>query len=225
MRRRGQPGGGRDRRGRGSGDAPAHGIRSFVAVLLPEPVRARVDAAAADLRRLPAAVSWVRVENLHLTLRFLGAVDEAVLGRVRESLEEAAQATAPFTVALGGFGGFPTAGAPRVIWVGVEAGADALAGLYARVETALHGRGVSPEGRPFHAHVTLGRVREPRGARTVGEALVGRPGGFGEVAVEAVHLMRSELDPAGARHSVLAQVPLTGSAGSAPRVDSPERGS
>jgi RNA 2',3'-cyclic 3'-phosphodiesterase len=194
-----------------------------VAVLLPDAVRTRVAAVAAELRQGgPTPVSWVREENLHVTLRFLGAVDEATLGRAREALDAAARATAPFTLVLGGLGGFPSARAPRVIWVGVATGAEALAALHARVEAALAERGVPPEGRAFHAHVTLGRAREPRGAPALAPVLAAGATELGEVPVDAIHLMRSDLHPAGARYSVLARVPL---ASGAARVDAVGAGS
>jgi 2'-5' RNA ligase len=154
----------------------------------------------------------VRAENLHVTLRFLGSVEEGALPDVREALEEAAEGTAPFTVTLGGLGGFPSPRAPRVIWAGVATGGEALAALYGRLETALARRAIPPEERPFHAHVTLGRAREPRGAGALGTVLEERREAFGEVVVDAIHLMRSELDPSGARYSVLARVPLGGGA-------------
>lgn len=182
-------------------------------MLLPDAVRARVDEAAGELRRRGGAVSWVRAENLHLTLRFLGALDEAALGPVREALAEAAREVPPFHVAVGGFGGFPAVRAPRVIWVGVTAGAGPLGALHARLDAALARRGVPPEGRAFHPHVTLGRAREPRGAPGLSELLGAAGEPFGEVAVDAVHLMRSELGPGGARYSVLAREPLAGAAG------------
>ncbi len=182
-------------------------MRSFVAVLLPEELRARVYEAATKLRQTTSAVSWVRAENLHLTLRFLGSIDEAMLGRAREALAEAAVETAPFRVTLGEFGAFPATRAPRVLWVGVAAGADALAALHARVEGALARRGIPPEERPFHAHATLGRARDPRGVAGLGDAL-GAAEPLGETWVDAVYLMRSDLHPEGARYSVLAREPL-----------------
>jgi 2'-5' RNA ligase len=180
-------------------------------VLLPEAVRVRVDDAAAPLRRQDAAVSWVHVENFHVTLRFLGVIEEATLALVREALAEAAAKTEPFTLTIGGFGGFPSPRAPRVVWVGVQAGADALGALHARVERALAQRGLPPEGRAFHGHVTIGRAREARGAAGLAEALAATPEPLGEVTVDAVYLMRSDLHPAGARYSVLAREALGGS--------------
>jgi 2'-5' RNA ligase len=183
-----------------------------VAVLLPDALRARVDEAAAPLRARAQAVSWVHVDNFHVTLRFLGALDEPTLARVGEALAEAAAETAPFTLTLGGFGGFPTPRAPRVLWAGVLAGGDALAALHGRLERALARRGIPAEGRAFHGHVTVGRARDPRGATDLADTLGGAAVPLGEVAVEAVCLMRSDLHPAGARYSVLARAPLGGAA-------------
>jgi RNA 2',3'-cyclic 3'-phosphodiesterase len=193
---------------RGEAEREGRGIRSFIAVLLPEPLKARLDEAAEPLRQRGPAVSWVRAENLHVTLRFLGGVDEATIGKVREALAEAAVGLAPFRVVLRGFGGFPTARAPRVVWVGVADGSERLGALHARVEAALARQRIPAEGRPFHPHVTLGRAREPRGAAGLAESL-GAPGApLGETHVDAIHLMRSDLHPSGARYSVLAREPL-----------------
>ncbi len=185
-------------------------MRSFLAVLLPDDVRQRLAAATADLRQRSRRVAWVRTENLHLTLRFLGPVDEGMLARVGEALAVATEVVAPFTVALGGFGGFPTGRAPRVVWVGVTAGAEALGALHARLEAALSERGIPPEGRPFHGHVTLGRARDPRGAPELAGSIAAQSAELGEVVVEAVHLMRSDLEPGGARYNALARGELRG---------------
>jgi RNA 2',3'-cyclic 3'-phosphodiesterase len=210
--------GGKDRE-RPRRDTEGAAVRSFVAVLLPEAVRARVAEAAAELRERAESVAWVREENLHVTLRFLGSVDETTLGRVREALAEAAARLAPFRLALGGFGAFPSARAPRVLWVRLTAGAEPLVELHARLEVALARRGVPPEGREFHPHVTIGRVREPRDVAEVGELLGGTGAPLGESRVEAVHLMRSDLHPEGARYGVLAREALGGGAERSPGVD------
>jgi 2'-5' RNA ligase len=194
-------------------------VRSFLAVLLPEPVRGAIDEVAGILRQAGAPVAWVRAENLHLTLRFLGAVDEARLGCAREALEAVAEQAPPFAVVLGGLGGFPSRRAPRVVWVGVEAGGSALGALHARIEAALERCGFAREGRPFQGHVTLGRARDPRGAPALAEALAAAAAQgprFGEVPVEAVCLMRSDLHPTGARYTVLARAALRGSSGGTP---------
>lgn len=176
-------------------------------MLLPDGVRARLAATAAELRARAPGLAWVRADNLHLTLRFLGEVEPSALERVREAVAVAAAAVAPFTVALGGLGGFPSGRAPRVVWAGVVAGAEGLEALHAALEGALVARGIPGEGRTFHPHVTLARARDRRGAGGLERALGAGPG-FGEVRVAALYLMCSELDPRGARYSVLAEAPL-----------------
>jgi 2'-5' RNA ligase len=182
-------------------------VRGFVAVLLPDDVRARLAATAAELRARAPGLAWVRADNLHLTLRFLGGVEPAMLEKVREGVAVAATTVAPFAVALGGLGGFPSARAPRVVWAGVVAGGEGLGALHAALEAALVARGIPGEARAFHAHVTLARAREPRGGGGLASAL-GAGIRFGEIRVAALHLMRSELDPRGARYSVLMEAPL-----------------
>jgi len=178
--------------------------RCFVAVLLPERVRAGLAAVCAELRGQTRGLSWVREDNLHLTLRFLGNVEPAMLPNIRTAVMTAAGAVEPFTVSLSGLGGFPGGRAPRVLWANVATGGEAMVALYEALETALAARGILRESRPFHPHVTLARVRDPRGAGRIAKVLGAGPL-FGEVRVGALHLMRSELDPRGARYSILTE--------------------
>jgi RNA 2',3'-cyclic 3'-phosphodiesterase len=182
-------------------------VRSFVAVLLPDRVRAGLAAVSAELRGRARGFAWVRADSLHLTLRFLGEIELVKAERVREAVAAAAAAVAPFTVSLGGLGGFPSGRAPRVVWAGVMTGGEGLEALYAALEAALVVRGIPGESRPFHPHVTLARARDPRGAGGLARVLGAGPA-FGEIRVTALHLMRSELDPRGSRYSVLAEAPL-----------------
>jgi len=182
-------------------------VRSFVAVLLPDRVRAGLAAVSVELRGQTRGLAWVRADNLHLTLRFLGELEPRMLEPVREAVAAAAAAVPPFTVSLGGLGGFPSGRAPRVLWASIAAGAAELGTLYVALELALVARGLPGESRPFHPHVTLARARDPRGAGDLGSVLGAGPA-FGEVRVGTLHLMRSDLGPRGSRYSVLAEVPL-----------------
>jgi len=167
-------------------------------------VRARLAAAVDELRRAAAAhgVGWVRPENLHLTLKFLGPVDEPRLVDVRAALAGAAALAAPFELAVAGLGAFPTPARPRVVWAGVDRGGAALAALAGAVEDALAPLGVPREARAFSAHVTLGRVRQPRGDPALAAALAAAAGrGFGVLRVARLSLMRSDLSPNGARYT------------------------
>ena len=182
-------------------------IRTFVAVLLPDEIRHRVAHEVDALRRHASGVAWVATENLHITVKFLGRVDEARLADVAAALQRAA--TVPsFEVDIRGLGAFPTAGRPRVLWAGAP-GSAAFTRLAEGIDQALVALGFPPEGRGFTPHVTLGRVREPRRDIALTEALeaaAARP--FGALRVERVSLMRSDLSPRGARYTELAAVPL-----------------
>jgi 2'-5' RNA ligase len=188
-------------------------VRAFVAVLLPEGVRAGLAAMVAQIRPDAPALAWVRADNLHLTLRFLGGVEPAALARVEEAMHVAATSVGtPFPIELGGLGSFPAAGPPRVVWAGVTVGGQGLAALHGALEAALVARGIPGEGRAFHPHVTLARARERRGGAHLA-GLLGPGPRFGQMRVAALHLVRSELGPGGSRYSVLAEAPLGGPVG------------
>ena len=136
-------------------------VRSFVALPLPERIQAALFAAAGELARELPDVKWSRkAENLHVTIKFLGGVEEERLAEVGAALG-AALATVPrFSVAVGGAGAFPSAGKANVIWIGAGDGDGRLAEVARLVEAVTAGLGVGErEARPFRGHVTLGRVK------------------------------------------------------------------
>lgn len=147
---------------RGDPYAGIPGRRLFVAVPLPDDaavaVANLVDAVRAD--PLPTGardVRWVRLDGLHLTLRFLGPTPEARIGSTVAAVTTAAAAAAPIDVELAGTGTFPSVGRPRALWIGIARGAEALAALTVRLEEALVEAGWAPEPRPFRPHLTLAR--------------------------------------------------------------------
>lgn len=190
--------------------------RLFVAVRFPESVRAAVWDAMAPLRATTASVRWTPVEQLHITLRFLGNVTVRSIPAIEEGLRDAAAACAPFTLRLGGVGAFPSLRRPRVLWLGADSG-PGLQGLYTAVEKALEASGFAPEERRFRAHVTLGRVRRGSGS---GSTKYGPSGELARIAatvdlhaesaVGHLYLMRSRLSPKGAKHTVAGEYPLGG---------------
>jgi 2'-5' RNA ligase len=190
--------------------------RAFIAVCLDEPTRAAVAAEIERLRPLSRAVAWVPSQNLHLTLKFLGDQSDERLAEARLGVEEVAGGRAPFVLALHGLGAFPGMDRPRILWVGVAEGALAIRGLQSEVEVALERRQFTPEGRPWHPHLTVGRVFDPRRWRrdtspalreSIARAAAMR---FGTLEVSRVVLMRSDLSPSGARYSELHSVGLAG---------------
>lgn len=106
------------------------------------------------------AIKWVLADHLHLTLKFLGWVTQEKPNPVKRFLEELTAQTKSFVVHFAGLGVFPSLGDPRVLWVGVDKGGDSMQNLAERIEKGLERFGFPPEGRPFSAHLTLGRQKE-----------------------------------------------------------------
>jgi 2'-5' RNA ligase len=191
-------------------------VRCFAAILLGDEVRGALEHEIQRLRPLSRAVAWVPAENLHLTLHFLGEQSEDRAADATAALAEAVAALRPFSLSLHGLGAFPGLERARILWTGVSGGALDARALQARVEDALEVRGFTREARPWHPHVTLGRVfDERRWRQDAGRAL--RPviagiatRSFGAFPVESVALMQSQLGRAGARYRPVAKVPLGG---------------
>src|SRR4030042_3222088 len=158
-------------------------IRAFVAIELPEQVKAVLTQLQHDLKRSKiASVKWAGPEGIHLTLKFLGNVDASEMPNLKEALSGAVSGVAPFSLELGNPGAFPNTQAPRVVWVGVGGEMETLQTLHNNVGRELAPLGFSPEGRSFSPHLTLGRVREGSTAddrRRLGET-VGLLKGGGE---------------------------------------------
>jgi 2'-5' RNA ligase len=179
-------------------------VRAFVALPVDDAARAAVVAATADLRRaLGDAARWTDPDTVHLTLRFLGDVAADRLAALRSGLDAAAGRCAPVELRLVGAGAFPPRGRPRVFWIGIDP-TPGLAELHARVDDACAAAGLGREARPFRPHLTVARARPGAGLAgpEVGQALAA----VGFVAarrVASLHLMRSELTAAGARHTPL----------------------
>jgi RNA 2',3'-cyclic 3'-phosphodiesterase len=186
-------------------------VRCFVAVDVSPAVREALAARQAALARAAgrADVRWVDPERVHLTLRFLGETPEARLDGLIAALRTASAEHPVLHLAARGVGGFPTITRPRVVWVGVDGDVTELVRLAGAVALALAPLGFPPETRPFSAHLTVGRVRSPRGLDRLVKALVaaGRPD-LGAWTADEVVLYRSHLHPQGATYEALARLPL-----------------
>lgn len=193
-------------------------MRSFIAIEFSHPVhhqlQANGDHLRAYLRRqnAPVCLRWSAVDNIHLTLRFLGETTAAQAQIIATGLRAAAMQHAPFTLTLGGVGGFPTVRQPRVVWLGVGGDVGQLHALQAAVEQTVQLAGFAAEERPFAAHITLARAQRDatkEQLRAVGSHLatynVTTPI---PVYVDAVVHMRSDLRPSGAVYTRLAHFPL-----------------
>ncbi|BAS27650.1 2'-5' RNA ligase [Limnochorda pilosa] len=184
-------------------------LRVFVAVSLSPPLRQAVRTLQHSWSATGAQPRWVDPENLHVTLRFLGLLPEGRVGDVTGAAEEASRDVGPFLLGLGSCGRFPPRGSPRVLWVGITDGARELAALASALDAALRRRRFPREERAFRPHVTVARIRE--GDRLPGlEAWLEGCGDheLGQMRVEAIHVMESQLRPQGPLYRPLAVVPL-----------------
>jgi len=187
-------------------------VRAFICVELSDDARERLGAIQSDLKGEGARVAWVAPSNVHLTLAFLGDVDEGRVLEISAALDAASSVTRPFALALGAAGAFPSLARPRVFWVGLGGGVGALRDLQRRVAAELRARTIEWDEKPFSPHATLGRVKDPRdpAVARVARALDAARVAPVEFAVKDVVLMRSELLPAGARYTPLHVAPLSG---------------
>jgi 2'-5' RNA ligase len=188
-------------------------LRLFIALDPPDELRRSLAAMSAAVRRVAgdaaSRVRWAGPDQLHLTLRFLGEVPEAVLDGVAGSVRGAAAAGRPLALEVRGAGAFPSSRRARVLWLGLGGEVGPLATLVADLGARLERVGFPPEARPFVPHLTLGLSRGPRVAAGLSAALEQASAGPALAwRAEALTLFRSHLGPGGARHESLLRAPL-----------------
>ncbi|HXI85355.1 MAG TPA: RNA 2',3'-cyclic phosphodiesterase [Verrucomicrobiae bacterium] len=181
-------------------------IRAFIAVDIPDDVRAAIEEAQARLKRtdLGVKISWTKVANLHLTLQFLGDVEQVVVDKLKSALRPVAAEHQPFDVSVRGAGAFPDEKRPRVVWIGCSDNGNRLPALARAVQTVTQPLGFVPEHQEFSAHLTLGRIRSPRPDAALTRAIDSlKDTTFGTLRVEAIHLFESQLHPEGSIYTKL----------------------
>jgi 2'-5' RNA ligase len=188
-------------------------VRAFVSIELPEETKRNLS----EVERVLGGsrysfVRWVKPENLHLTLKFLGNISGARVDDSISAMKDVAKEVSSFHLDFLQLGAFPDLKQPRIIWVGIGGEVEKLSLLQQKVESALTSRGFAVESRPFVPHLTLARLREETlygekkkfGARVVGAGIeLDCP-----LEVTTVSLMKSQLTPQGAIYTCMAAVGL-----------------
>jgi RNA 2',3'-cyclic 3'-phosphodiesterase len=183
-------------------------IRAFIAINISAEIEQRLKTISQDLQQslhgMP--VRWVPVENIHLTLKFLGDVSISNLDLLKKVLDSESLGHLPFEFSVGDLGAFPSVRRPRVIWVDVKAPPDLLA-LQRGIDNETARLGYAREERPFSPHLTLGRISRNASSdevRQISEVLSNVKVGYvGTAKVSAVFLYRSDLHPSGAIYSAI----------------------
>jgi len=184
-------------------------MRSFIAIDLPTEVRSGLKSVSNELKTLGLNGRTARLESIHLTLKFLGEVQEGQVESIEQVMKEACSGIGSFPVTIRRVGAFPHLQRPRVVWIGVEA-PQGLFELQSRLEDGLSDLGFEPEGRAFKPHLTLMRVKSPKNVENLGRFIAreGVQADAGSFEVGEYHLFQSFLLPEGARYRKLASVGL-----------------
>ena len=185
-------------------------MRCFIAISLPYELKAKISGIQEKLKAAGADVSWTRPEGMHLTLKFFGEIEDKRIPKIEKALDAVVNGIPTFTLSVSGMGTFPDMRRPRVIWIGLKEDGGNLLRLQKGVEEELKKTGFPSEDRRFTPHITLGRIRSNKNTdkllRLIEEGKVEELGSFD---VSEVHLIKSELKPAGAEYTELYSIILS----------------
>jgi RNA 2',3'-cyclic 3'-phosphodiesterase len=184
-------------------------VRVFIAVPLPGDLKAKLAALQQEFRQLPVVAAWVREAGFHITLKFLGEVESPRIGPILSCMTEAAKHHHPFSLALCGVGVYPHEFGPRVLWVGIQDETGLLGQLQRTLGAGLTQIGFPAEERAFSPHLTLARLkRVSRRSEFLAGLRPYREAVLGQLDVDHIELLESQLHPSGARYSTVQAVYL-----------------
>ncbi len=189
-------------------------LRAFIAIELPVELQKAISRSIGQLQKTSgkSGVRWVSVENIHLTLKFLGEVSPSNVDLIQHMLSTEASLHPRFQISVGQLGAFPNPRRPRVIWLGVDAPPE-LATLQRGIENATAKLGYPPDDRFFSPHLTLGRVRENASSTELTALCAAlesmKTSSLGIAQVEGIHLFKSDLLPSGAVYTRLFSATLS----------------
>jgi 2'-5' RNA ligase len=184
-------------------------IRSFIAIELSPLIKAKIEEIQNKLKSSTPNVRWVRTEGIHLTLKFLGNIEEERIPEISDIIKQCSTDTTPFLLKVCTLGAFPNEKNPKVIWVGAEDESGKLSKLQLALEKKLADIGFKAEKRFFSPHLTLGRLKSPKGKRELTQRLEDyKQCELGSFEAQEVCLFKSELKPGGAIYTKLKVFPL-----------------
>jgi len=189
--------------------------RTFIGIDIGDAIRTNAIALQKELAKTGAEVKWVEAESVHVTLLFLGEVDDRELHAVCKAVKEAAASEPPFGLRVSGVGAFPTPRRPKILWAGITDGAEVLQRLYTALEERMLNLGCyRKEERGYTPHLTLGRVKGDADSFTLAAEIPKRLAwDGGRTTVDEVLVFSSELNRDGPVYTVIGRAPLAGKAG------------
>jgi 2'-5' RNA ligase len=180
-------------------------MRLFIAI----PLSVEIKKALADCQEILkpkiSGAKWVEPEGIHLTVKFLGETNERRVGDIAACCQRVVEAVEPFQISLSGIGGFPNLVIPRVIWVGISEGKEAVCQIARDLEASLKEIGFPKEARPFSPHLTLARIKFPKRV-----SLIASEPEIRKMKASSIQLIQSTLTPKGATYQVLKEIRFEG---------------
>lgn len=184
-------------------------IRTFIAINLTREIKETLNKIQSQLKKADADVKWVGQEGMHITLKFLGNVVIGQLESVYQMVFEATSNFNPFQLSLSSVGAFPNLSSPKVVWVGIDKGKEICIELAKQIDANLLRLGFPIEQKEFVPHLTLGRVKSPRGKNELSKLVSElKTQSFGQMDVSKIEVMGSQLTPKGAIYTTLQEFHL-----------------
>ncbi len=195
----------------GSDQTSSKTWRLFCAFELPEALRARINDHAKHVREAvsEAAASWSRPENIHLTMKFFGNVDQARVSVISAATARVVKEFSPIQIAVGKTGVFPRPSRPQVLWIGIDDPSGALAKLQQQLEKEFARAGFPKEDRAFRPHLTIARIRKPHDSARLAQTHLEMNFSAVDITLTELILFRSELSSKGSKYTPLSRHPLS----------------
>jgi 2'-5' RNA ligase len=185
-------------------------IRCFIAIELSQEIKETLGKIESELQKSVSGVKWVKPDNIHLTLKFLGNVDEGTVENIKKIMNEVAKDAKPFKMKLSQAGAFPSPSRPRVIWVGIDDENKKSSHSVNLIEEKVSSLGIEKENRAFHPHLTLARVKFLKDKSSVQNAFVSLKVPSTEMTAAKITLFQSKLTPQGSIYTALHEVGFGG---------------
>ncbi|NNG07337.1 MAG: RNA 2',3'-cyclic phosphodiesterase [Desulfobacteraceae bacterium] len=187
-------------------------IRSFLAFELPLEIKNIVARVSGELRQSTLNARWVKVDNIHLTLVFMGNIETEDIPAMGKGVQDVCQTHSPFDISLKGVGCFPNKHKPRVVWLGLDGDLEQMSTFRDALQKHLASFGIEEEKRKFKPHLTLGRFRKPKKMDVQQDQALSKHEDVSSsvCSLEELILFKSDLKPTGAVYTKLEAWPLTG---------------
>jgi RNA 2',3'-cyclic 3'-phosphodiesterase len=186
-------------------------MRTFIAIELPKEIKEYLAKLQQELKTAQADVKWVEPDNIHLTLKFLGEIDDTLLEKITAIINDVANKISAFKLRINSLGAFPKIDSPRVIWVGVDAGDKEVKEIAGKLEEEIAKIGIPKEDRPFSSHITIGRTKSGLNQQKLVQVLKDKfdlGGKNPEFSASKITLFKSTLSPKGPAYEILKEADL-----------------